>query len=415
MNESKDGKTLKHPFEEHRKDFPMLKKMMHGHPLIYFDSAATAQKPQVVIDAITDFYTNNYGTVHRAIYELAVHATTEYQATRSKVQAFLNASEPGEIVFTRGTTEAINLVAHSFRRAFLKPGDEIIISTMEHHSNIVPWQLACEESGAILKIALINDKGELILDSFKELLSDKTKLVAITHMSNALGTINPIKELAKLVHESGAKIFVDGAQGAPHMPIDVQDLDVDFYAFSGHKAYGPTGIGVLYGKKELLELMPPYQGGGDMIKIVTFEKTTYNDLPLKFEAGTPMIAEVIGLGAAIDYLNTIGMGTIRTYEHELLLYATETLKSVPGVTIIGNAENKGAIISFNVEGIHPLDIGTLLDLRGIAVRTGHHCAQPVTYRYNISSTIRVSFAFYNTRAEIDHFIVMLNEVIALLR
>lgn len=415
MSNKKREMTTPDLFVKHRQDFPMLKKMMHGHPLIYFDSAATAQKPQVVIDTITDFYTNHYGTVHRAIYEIALYATTEYQAARSKIQAFLNASEPEEIVFTRGTTDAINLVAHSFRRAFLKPGDEIIISAMEHHSNIVPWQFACEESGAILKVIPINDLGELQMDSFKQLLSNKTKLVAVCHMSNALGTINPIKEIAALAHAAGAKILVDGAQGAPHMPVDVRDLDVDFYAFSGHKAYGPTGIGVLYGKRELLEQMPPCQGGGDMIKTVSFEKTTYNDIPLKFEAGTPMIAEVIALGAAIDYLSAIGMEAIQAYEHELLVYATEKIKSIPGLRIVGNAKNKGAILSFSVEGVHPLDIGTMLDLRGIAIRTGHHCAQPVSNRYDVSSTARASFAFYNSPAEVDHFIEMLKEVLDLLR
>lgn len=415
MSEEKPEMSFSNLCAEHRQNFPMLKKKMHGHPLIYFDSAATAQKPQVVIDSITDFYTNHYGTVHRAIYELALYSTTEFQNARNKVQAFLNAAEPCEIIFTRGTTDSINLVAHSFRQAFLKPGDEIIISAMEHHSNIVPWQLACEQSGAVLKIIPINDLGELQIERFKELLSSKTQLVALCHMSNALGTINPIKELTTLAHAAGAKILVDGAQGAPHMPIDVQDLNVDFYAFSGHKLYGPTGIGVLYGKKELLEQMPPYQGGGDMVKTVSFEKTTYNDIPLKFEAGTPMIAEVIGLGTAIDYVTSIGMASIQAYEHELLLYATDRLKAIPGLTIIGNAKNKGAILSFSVEGVHPLDIGTLLDLRGIAIRTGHHCAQPVSCRFKVVATARVSFAFYNTRAEVDRFIEMLNEVLDLLR
>lgn len=402
-------------FAKVRLHFPMLQKTMHGHPLIYLDSAATAQKPQYVIDVITDFYTNHYGTVHRAVYELATYATHEYQLARTKVQAFINAEDPEEIIFTRGTTDAINLVANSFGRAFLKAGDEVIISAMEHHANIVPWQIACEQFGAILKVIPVNDRGELLMDSYMELLSDKTKIVAVAHVSNAIGTINPIKEIARLAHDAGAKILIDGAQGAPHMPVDVRDLDVDFYAFSGHKLCGPTGVGVLYGKGELLEIMPPYQGGGDMIKTVSFSKTTYNDLPLKFEAGTPMIAEVLGLGAAIDYLTDIGMSEIEQWEHTLLLYATEKLQMIPGLSIIGNASKKGAIISFTVEGIHPLDIGTMLDLKGIAIRTGQHCAQPIIAHYDVPATARASMAFYNTKAEIDAFAKALHEVIALLR
>lgn len=407
--------SQKADFSRLRQDFPMLKKSMHGQPLIYLDSAATAQKPYCVIDTITDFYTNHYGTVHRAVYELATHATTEYQAVRSKVQVFINALDPGEIVFTRGTTDAINLVAHSFGKLILKPGDEVLISAMEHHSNIVPWQLMCEERGAILKVIPINERGELLMQNYRQLLNNKTKIVAVAHVSNALGTINPVKEMAALAHQAGAKILIDGAQAAPHLPLDMQELDVDFYAFSGHKIYGPTGVGVLYGKRDMLMAMPPYQGGGDMIKQVSFAETTYNELPLKFEAGTPMIADVLGLGSAIDYLSAIGMDQIESWEHELLQYATEKIEKLPGLTIIGNAEKKGAIISFKVEGIHPLDIGTMLDLKGIAIRTGHHCAQPLMQQYALPAAARASFGLYTTKEEIDHFIEALSEIIALLR
>ncbi len=389
---------------------------MHGKPLIYFDSAATAQKPQVVIDAITDFYQNHYGTVHRAVYELAVYSTQAYQTARQKIKDFLNASKVEEIIFTRGTTESINMVAYSFGKAFVKPNDEILITAMEHHSNIVPWQMLCEERGAILKVAPINERGELIIEEFQKLLNPKTKLVAITHISNSLGTINPIKQIVKMAHQAGAKVLVDGAQSAPHIPIDVQDLDVDFFVFSGHKMFGPTGIGILYGKEKLLDLMPPYQGGGDMIETVTFPKSTYNVLPLKFEAGTPMIAEVIGLGVAIDYISNIGLESIQLREHELLDYASNKLKQINGLHIIGTSENKGALISFTVDGVHPLDIGTMLDLKGIAVRTGHHCAQPVMRFFNADKgTVRISFAFYNTIEEIDIFTNALIEIIAKLR
>jgi cysteine desulfurase / selenocysteine lyase len=407
--------SQKADFAKLRQDFPMLKKSMHGHPLIYLDSAASAQKPACVIDTITDFYTNHYGTVHRAVYELATYATAEYQSVRSKVQAFMNASDPGEIVFTRGTTDAINLVAHSLGKLLLKSGDEVLISAMEHHSNIVPWQLLCKERGAILKVIPINQRGELLMESYRELLTAKTKIVSVTHVSNTLGTVNPVKEMAQLAHGAGAVIVIDGAQGAPHMPLDVQEMDVDFYAFSGHKIYGPTGVGVLYGKRELLLAMPPYQGGGDMIKHVTFAETTYNELPLKFEAGTPMIAEVLGLGSAIDYLSAIGMEQVNAWEHELLHYATDKIVKLPGLTIIGNAQNKGAIISFKVDGVHPLDIGTMLDLKGVAIRTGHHCAQPLMQQYAVPAAARASFGLYNTKEEIDYFISALSEIIVLLR
>lgn len=402
-------------FHQLRNDFPMLRKQMHGKPLIYLDSAATAQKPQVVIDAICDFYENHYGTVHRAIYELSVYSSQEYQQTRHKVQKFLNAARVEEIIYTRGTTESINMVAYSFGKAFVKPGDEILISEMEHHSNIVPWQILCEDRGAILKVIPMNDRGELILEEYEKLLTAKTRLVAVNQVANSLGTINPVKEMAEMAHAAGAKILVDGAQSAPHMPVDVHDLDCDFFVFSGHKVYGPTGIGILYGKEELLELMPPYQGGGDMIEKVTFPRTTYNVLPLKFEAGTPMIAEVIGLGAAIDYLNKIGLESIRQWEHDLLTYATPLLENVKGLRLIGTAANKGAILSFVIEGMHALDIGTLLDLKGIAVRTGHHCAQPTMRHFDVPATARASFALYNNKQEIDQFVLALEEVAKTLR
>lgn len=406
--------TNKLDFSKFRKDFPMLQKKMHGKPLVYLDSAATAQKPQCVIDAIKTFYQEEYGTVHRAVYELAACSTNAYQNIRRNIQAFLNAAKEEEIIFTRGTTESINLVAYSFGEAFINQGDEILISAMEHHSNIVPWQMLCDRKNAILKVIPIDQNGDLLFDAFQKLLNVKTKLVAITQISNALGTLNPIKKITKMSHDVGAKVLVDGAQSAPHLSIDVQDLDVDFFVFSGHKLYGPTGIGVLYGKEALLEKMPPYQGGGDMVDIVTFAKTTYNTLPLKFEAGTPMIAEVIGLGAAIAYINTIGKESICNWEHELLVYATQQLKQIPGLKIIGEAKQKGAIISFIIKGIHPLDIGTLLDLKGIAVRTGLHCAQPVMRFFDIEGTIRASFAFYNTKEEIDYFVNELKKAIKLL-
>lgn len=398
-----------------RDDFPMLKKTMHGKPLIYLDSAATAQKPQAVIDAINNYYQNFYGTVHRAVYELCIYATEEYQATREKLKKFLNADKIGEVIFTRGTTESINLIAYSFGKAFIKPGDEILITEMEHHSNIVPWQMLCEDRGAVLKVAPINEKGELVLVEYEKLLSDKTRLVAVCHISNSLGTVNPLKTIIDMAHRKGAKVLVDGAQSAPHVKIDVQDLDADFFVFSGHKVYGPTGIGVLYGKEALLNAMPPYQGGGDMVDIVTFDKTTYQALPLKFEAGTPMIAEVIGLGAAIDYMQRIGFDAIHTWEQKLLNHATELMQGIPDLRIIGNASEKGAIISFIVDGAHSLDIGTLLNLKGIAIRTGHHCAQPVMQHYHASAMARVSFAFYNTLAEVDIFVDALKQVIKLVK
>lgn len=397
--------------EKLRHDFPMLKQKMNGKPLIYLDSAATMHKPQPVVDAICDYYTQNYSTVHRSVYSLVAETTQKYHSVRKKVQKFINAAKETEIVFTKGTTESINLVASSFGKAFISSGDEIILSVLEHHSNIVPWQIMAEERGAILKIIPVNDKGELLINEYEELLNDKTKLVAITHISNSIGSLNPVKQIIDMAHDVGSKVLLDGAQSVPHTPVDVQSLDVDFFAFSGHKMAGPTGIGVLYGKKGLLDRMPPYQGGGDMIDIVTFEKTSYAALPNKFEAGTPLIAQVMGLGAALDYLNGVGMENIMHYEHSLLQYATEQISQIDRVRIIGQAENKGAIISFVVDGSHPLDVGSFLDLHGVAVRTGHHCAQPVMDRFGITSTVRVSLAFYNTFAEIDSFVVALKSVL----
>lgn len=398
-------------FSHLRRDFPMLSRQMHGKPLVYLDSAATAQKPACVIDAVNDFYTSSYGTVHRAVYELAIHATEEYQTVREKTRAFIGARSANEIIYTRGNTESINMVAYSYGKAFIRPGDEIIITQMEHHSNIVPWQILCEDRGAVLKVVPVLDNGELDLSAYRELLSEKTKLVAITHVSNTLGTVNPIKAIVSDAHHAGAHVLVDGAQAVPHSPVDVSDLDCDFYTFSVHKAFGPTGIGILYGKEELLNQLPPCQGGGDMIDKVTFEQTSYQKAPLRFEAGTPMIAEVIGLGAAIDYLSGIGMENIQKWEHQLLVYAEEQLRGIEGLRIIGQSKNKAAIISFLVEKIHHLDLGTFLDLQGIAVRTGHHCTQPLMKRFGTTGTTRASFALYNSRDDVDRFVTALKSVI----
>lgn len=402
-------------FPSLRQDFPMLSQFMHGKPLVYLDSAATSQKPQAVINAMSHFYSSYYGTVHRAVYQLAQLSSREYEEVREKVRAFIGAASLQEIIFTRGTTESINMVAYSFGKAFVQPGDQILISAMEHHSNIVPWQLLCEDRGALLKVIPINDEGEIILEEYEKLLTPRTRLVAITHVSNALGTVNPIKKMIEMAHATGAKVLVDGAQSAPHLAIDLQAFNPDFFVFSGHKMLGPTGIGVLYGKKELLDQMPPYQGGGDMIEKVTFEKTSYNTLPLKFEAGTPMIAEVIGLGAAIDYLNAVGLEAIESYEQLLLKQATDQLLEIPGLRIYGTSPHKGALISFNVKGVHALDLGSLLDLKGIAVRTGHHCVQPLMQFFNVSAMVRASFAFYNTSEEVDQFIKALQDILPLLR
>ena len=384
-----------------REDFPVLKQTIHGMPLVYLDSAATAQKPFAVIDAIRKFHEVDCANIHRGVHELSQRSTAAYEETRSKARRFLNARYKNELIFVRGTTEGINLVASSWGRHNVKAGDEIVISAMEHHSNIVPWQMLCEEQGAKLRVIPMNGRGELILEEYEKLLNPRTRMVAVAHVSNALGTINPVRQIIEMAHQAGALALIDGAQAAPHMKVDVQALDADFYAFSGHKVCGPTGIGILYGKTKLLNAMPPYQGGGDMIRTVTFEKTTYNDLPYKFEAGTPNIAGGIGLGAALDYLTNIGMERIAAYEHELLLYGAERLSRIPGLRIVGTAKEKAAVLSFVMEGIHPHDIGTVLDRQGIAVRTGHHCAQPVMDWFGIPATTRASLAFYNTMGEID--------------
>ena len=385
-----------------RHHFPLLHERVNGKTLIYFDNAATSQKPQVVIDTIMRYYQFENSNIHRGVHFLSEKATQAYENSRDKVRQFLNATHREEIVFVRGTTEGINLVAQTYGRSNVKEGDEVLISAMEHHSNIVPWQILCEEKGAKLRVIPMNDDGELILDEFEKLLTPKTKIVAITHVSNALGTVNPVKQMIAAAHKRGIPVLLDGAQAVPHMRVDVRDLECDFYVFSSHKVFGPTGEGVLFGKK-LLEAMPPYQGGGDMIKSVTFEKTIYNDLPHKFEAGTPNIEGGIGLGAAIDYVNKLDLDAIGEYEHGLLTYATEKVKAIPGVHIIGTAKHKAAVISFVMDGIHPHDIGTILDDEGIAIRTGHHCAQPVMQRFGIPATARASFAFYNTKEEIDVF------------
>lgn len=389
------------PVAKIRADFPILAQKIRNKPLVYLDNAATCQKPNVVIDSISHLYRHDYANVHRGVHTLSVRSTDQFEAARIKVKEFINAASDKEIIFVKGTTEAINLVAQTFGRANIKAGDEIVISGMEHHSNIVPWQMLCQQTGAVLRVAPINLKGELIYDEFEKLLNDKTRLVSIVHMSNALGTVNPVKKIIAVAHSKGIPVLLDGAQAIPHMPVDVRELDCDFYAFSGHKLYGPSGIGVLYGKQALLEAMPPYQGGGDMIRKVTFEETEYNVLPYKFEAGTPSIADVVGLGAAIDYLNEIGMDAVAAYEAELLAYATEQARQIKGLRIIGEAGHKGAILSFVLDKIHPHDIGTMLDSLGIAVRAGHHCAMPVMDFFEVPATARASFAMYNTKEEID--------------
>ncbi len=393
-----------------RDDFPILKQKVHGKPLVYLDNAATTQKPRQVLDAIERYYVTHNSNVHRGVHWLSEQATKDYEDARVKVQRFINVSSFHEIVFTRGTTEAINLVAQSYGRTHVKAGDEIIISHMEHHSNIVPWQLLCEEKGAKLRVIPINDRGELLLDEYERLLNERTRLVAITHLSNALGTLVPVEEIIQKAHRWQVPVLVDGAQAAPRLPVDVRELDADFYAFSGHKMYGPTGIGVLYAKEKLLEAMPPYQGGGDMIRSVTFEKTEYNTLPHKFEAGTPNIEGAIGLGAAIDYLNAVGLEAIAAHEHDVLEYATKAAGEVPGVRLIGTAREKAGVLSFSLEGVHPHDLGTILDGEGIAVRTGHHCAQPVMDRFQVPATARASLGLYNTKQEIDALVAGLHKV-----
>jgi cysteine desulfurase/selenocysteine lyase len=393
-----------------RRDFPILSRSVHGKPLIFLDSAASAQKPQVVIDAVASCYAEEYANIHRGVYFLSQLATEKFEGARAKVQRFLNAAEAREIVFTRNATEAINLVASSYGRRFLKRGDEVLLSEIEHHSNIVPWQMLRDEIGIALKVAPVDERGALRMDRFRALLSDRTKLVAITQMSNALGTVVPVGEITRLAHEARARVLVDGCQAVPHMPVDVRAIDADFYVFSGHKLYGPSGIGVLYGKAELLEAMPPYQGGGDMIVSVSFEKSEYAPIPHKFEAGTPHIAGAIGLGAAIDYVTATGLNRISNHEHALTTYATERLMGIDGVTLVGTAPGKGSILSFTVEGVHPHDVGTILDHHGIAVRAGHHCAQPVMDRFGVPATVRASLGMYNTEAEVDELAAALRHV-----
>ncbi len=392
---------MTYPIEKIRSDFPILNEKIRNKPLVYLDNAASCQKPQSVIDSLVNVYSHHYANIHRGVHTLSVRSTELFEATRQKVKNFINAQSEKEIIFVRGATEAINLVAQTYGKANIRTGDEIIISAMEHHSNIVPWQMLCEQTGAILKVIPMNHAGELIIAEFENLLNEKTKLVAVVHMSNALGTINPVEKIIEFAHAKNIPVLLDGAQAIPHIAVDVQALDCDFYVFSGHKLYAPTGVGVLYGKQALLEVMPPYQGGGDMIRTVTFEKSTYAGLPHKFEAGTPSIAEVVALGAAIDYLNLIGMETIAKYETELLVYATQEALKIDELKIIGTAKEKGAILSFTLNKIHPHDIGTMLDSLGIAVRAGHHCAMPVMDFYNIPATARASFALYNTKEEID--------------
>ncbi|MBI3586839.1 MAG: cysteine desulfurase [Ignavibacteriales bacterium] len=394
-----------------RKDFPILSLNVHGKPLVYLDNAATSQKPQCVINAINEYYRSENSNIHRGVHYLSEKATQEYENVRTKVQRFINASSVKEIIFARGTTEGINLVASTYGRKAINAGDEVLISAMEHHSNIVPWQILCEEKGATLRVIPINDSGEIILDEYQKLLGRKTKIVSLAHVSNALGTINPIKQMIALAHQQGVIVLIDGAQAIPHLNVDVRELDCDFYVFSAHKVYGPTGVGVLYGKYDILDAMPPYQGGGDMIKSVTFEKTIYNDLPYKFEAGTPNIADGIGFGAALDYIAQLDWQAVSEYEHELLQYATEVISGIDGVKIIGTAKEKASVISFVLDGVHPHDIGTILDQEGIAIRTGHHCAQPVMQRFNIPATARASLALYNTKAEIERLAAGIQKVI----
>ena len=384
-----------------RADFPILTERVHGKPLVYFDNAATSQKPRAVIDAEQRFYETLCSNVHRGVHDLSERATQAYEATRVKLQRFLNAAESREIIFVRGTTEAINLVASTYGKKHVGVGDEILISAMEHHSNIVPWQMLCEEKGASLRVAPISDQGELILEEFEKLLGPRTKLVAVTHVSNVLGTVNPVREMIAMAHHRNIPVLLDGAQAVAHVPVDVRALDCDFYTISGHKLFAPTGIGALYGKAHLLEAMPPYQGGGDMIASVSFEKTIYNSLPYKFEAGTPNIAGTLGLSAAIDYLNQLGFDRFAPHEHALLVYATKALAQIPGLRIIGTAKEKAAVISFVLDDLHPHDVGTVLDQEGIAVRTGHHCAQPLMERFQVPATTRASLAFYNTFEEVD--------------
>jgi len=405
------GASVAFDVDRVRKDFPLLRQQVHGKPLVYLDNAATSQKPQAVIDTLTRYYAEENSNVHRGVHLLSERATEAYEAARANVGRFLNAADTREVIFVRGATEGINVVAQSYGRACIKPGDEIIISWMEHHSNIVPWQMLCEEKGAVLRVIPINEDGEVLLDEYARLLNPRTKFVALVHVSNALGTINPVKRMIEMAHRQRVPVLLDGAQAVAHLPVDVQELDCDFYVFSGHKVLGPTGIGILYGKADFLEGMPPYQGGGDMILSVTFEKTRYNTLPYKFEAGTPHIAGVVGLGAALDYLRGIGLDRIATYEQELLAYGTGVLSAIPGLRLIGTAKEKAGVLSFVLEGIHAHDIGTILDQEGIAIRAGHHCAMPVMQRFGVPATARVSFGLYNTKEEVDGLVKAIHKVI----
>lgn len=398
-----------------RQDFPLLEDEMNGKPLVFLDSAASSQKPSTVIDKLNDYYRHGHANVHRGVYQLSQEATTAFEEARALVREFINAPSSKEVIFVRGCTEGINLVASSYGRKFLNPGDAVLITAMEHHSNIVPWQMICEERGAELRVAPVNDEGELMLEELYALLDETVKMVSLSHVSNTLGTINPVKDIIKHAHQLGIPVMVDGAQAIPHSQVDVQALDADFYTFSGHKMFGPTGIGVLYGKEKWLEHMPPYHGGGEMIKTVTFEKTTYNELPHKFEAGTPDISGVIGLGEAVRYINTVGYDNISRHEHELLVYATEQLSQIEGLRIIGTAKEKASVISFLVDDIHPYDLGAILDKLGIAVRTGHHCTQPLMDRYGIPGTVRASFAFYNNREDIDRLVQGVNRAVKMLK
>ena len=397
--------------ERVRADFPILSQEINGKPLVYLDNAATSQKPQAVIDTLVRYYTTLNSNVHRGIHTLSQRATDDYEGARGKLRELVNAADDCEIIYTGGTTEGINLVAHTYGRQHIGPGDEIIVSNMEHHSNIVPWQMLCEERGAVLRVVPIDDSGVLLLDEYERLLSPRTKLVAMTHVSNALGTIQPVERIIELAHQAGARVLLDGAQAVQHLRVDVRQLDCDFYAFSGHKLFGPTGTGVLYGKAELLESMPPFHGGGEMIKSVTFEKTLYNDLPYKFEAGTPNIAGMIGLGAAVDYVQGIGYENFAAYEAELLEYGARALSSIQGVRLVGTAPHKAGVLSFVLDGVHPHDIGTVLDAEGVAIRTGHHCAQPVMARFQIPATARASLAMYSTKADIDALVQGLDRVL----
>jgi len=397
--------------EKIRKDFPVLSQTVNGKPLVYLDNSASSQVPHLVIDRGSKYLAEEHSNVHRGVHYLSQHATTAYEAAREKLKRFINAKEAKECIFVRGTTEGLNLVAHSYGRKFIGEGDEIIISQMEHHSNIIPWQQIAEEKGAKIRVIPMNERGELIIDEYENLLNERTKIVAVAHVSNSLGTVNPIKEMVATAHKFGVPVCVDGAQSVPHFPVDVQDFDCDFFAFSGHKMFGPTGSGILYGKREWLDKMPPYQTGGGMIRSVSFEKTTFAPIPDKFEAGTPAIAAGIGLGAAVDYINAIDFKAGAAYEHELLQYATQRLSDIPGVKIIGTAANKASVLSFTIEGVHPHDIGTILDQDGIAVRAGHHCAQPVMQFFDVPATARASFAFYNTREEVDKLADAVQKVI----